>query len=71
MKKLLTVVISVLTITVFGQIFNSKIVYKNTYVSKIPNVTSDQFTLMMGSVQTYFIQNGNYKSITNGSLNES
>ncbi|AFR34852.1 hypothetical protein AWR41_08115 [Riemerella anatipestifer] len=55
-------------ITSFGQTFEGKIVYKNTYRSKIPNVTDEQFTTMMGSVQEYFIKNGNYKSVANGSF---
>ncbi|MDD1549489.1 hypothetical protein FO611_08815 [Riemerella anatipestifer] len=54
--------------TSFGQTFEGKIVYKNTYRSKIPNVTDEQFTTMMGSVQEYFIKNGNYKSVANGSF---
>ncbi|MRM83242.1 hypothetical protein D1003_05295 [Riemerella anatipestifer] len=55
-------------ITSFGQTFEGKIVYKNTYRSKIPNVADEQFTTMMGSVQEYFIKNGNYKSVANGSF---
>jgi hypothetical protein len=55
-------------ITSFGQPFEGKIVYKNTYKSKMPNVTDEQFTTMMGSTQEYFIKNGDYKSVSNGSL---
>jgi hypothetical protein len=58
-------------ITSFGQTFEGKIVYKNTYKSKMPNVTDDQLTTMMGSTQEYFIKNGDYKSIANGSFFQS
>ena len=68
MKKLLTIAMTVLTTTVFGQNFQGKIVYQNTYVSKLPNITSEQFTSMMGSTQTYIIKGGDYKSSANGTL---
>ena len=56
------------TINSFGQAFEGKVVYKNTYKSKMPNVTDEQFTTMMGSTQEYLIKNGDYKSVSNGSL---
>jgi hypothetical protein len=34
----------------------------------MPNVTDEQFTLMMGSTQEYYIKDGDYKSVTNGNL---
>lgn len=68
MKKLLTIAITALTATVFGQTFQGKIVYQNTYVSNLPNVTSEQFTTMMGSTQNYIIKDGDYKSSANGTL---
>jgi hypothetical protein len=68
MKKLLTIAMTVLIATVFGQNFQGRIVYQNTYVSKLPNVTSEQFTSMMGSTQTYIIKGGDYKSSANGTF---
>jgi hypothetical protein len=69
MTKTITFLLaSLFTITSFGQTFEGKIVYKNTYKSKMPNVTDEQFTLMMGSTLEYFIKNGDYKSLTNGSF---
>lgn len=53
-----------------GLFFEGKITYQNTYKSKIPNATSEQFTAMMGSTQEYFIEGGKYKSVTNGSLSQ-
>ena len=69
MKKAITFLFSMLcVIASFGQSFEGKVVYKNTYKSKMPNVTDEQFTTMMGSTQEYFIKNGDYKSVANGSL---
>ncbi|MCH5598643.1 hypothetical protein [Niabella ginsengisoli] len=57
MKKTFIFLIATLfAITSFGQTFEGKIIYKNTYKSKMPNVTDDQFTAMMGSIQEYFIK---------------
>lgn len=68
MRKLLTIVMTVMTAAVFGQNFQGKIVYQNTYVSKLPNVSSEQFTSMLGSTQTYIIKDGDYKSSVNGTM---
>ncbi len=69
MTKTITFLLAALfAITSFGQAFEGKIVYKNTYKSKMPNVTDEQLTAMMGSTQEYFIKNGDYKSVTNGSF---
>jgi hypothetical protein len=54
------------TTSTFGQSFEGKILYSNSYKSKIPNVTDEQFTSMMGSTQEYYIKNGDYKTIANG-----
>ena len=69
MTKTITFLVATLfAMTCFGQSFEGKIVYKNIYKSKMPNVTDEQFTTMMGSTQEYFIKNGEYKSIANGSF---
>ena len=49
-----------------AQPFEGKIVYENKYKSKLPNVTDEQLTAMMGSKQDYFVKSGNYKIATNG-----
>jgi hypothetical protein len=59
------------TISSYGQSFEGKIVYSNTYKSKMPNVTDEQFTSMMGSTQEYYIKNGDYKTVANGSYFQS
>ena len=43
-----------ISVTSLGQSFEGKIVYKNTYKSKLSNVTDEQFTTMMGSIQGVF-----------------
>jgi len=69
MKKVLTLALTLLTvITVFGQSFEGKIVYSNTYKSKNPKMTDQQWTSMMGSTQEYLIKGGDYKSIAYGTL---
>lgn len=69
MTKTITFLLATLfAITSFGQNFEGKIVYKNNYESKMPNVTDAQFTTMMGSTQEYFIKGGDYKSVANGTF---
>ena len=60
-----------LSLVSYGQHFEGKIVYKNSYSSKTPGVTDEQLTSMLGSVQEYYIKDGDYKSVLNGSLLES
>ncbi len=52
----------------FAQNFQGKIVYQNTYKSKIPNVPDAQFAAMMGEKQQYLIKGSNYKSLMNGTM---
>lgn len=68
MKKIFTIAMIVLTSAVFGQTFQGKIVYQNAYTSKLPNVTSEQFEVMMGTTQNYIIKGGDYKSNLNGKM---
>ena len=41
-----------------GQTFEGKITYQNTYKSKIPNVTDDLLTAMMGTSQEFNFKAG-------------
>lgn len=61
-------VFTLIAITCFAQQFEGKIVYKNAYKSKIPNITDEQFNMMMGTQQDFYIKNGNYKSVVNGQM---
>jgi len=65
--KLIVFILTTISIS-YGQDFEGKLVYKNDYKSKIANVTSEQFSSMMGTTQEYFIKGGNYKSSTNGTF---
>ena len=67
-KAINFIVATLLTISSFGQNFEGKILYDNVYKSKMPNVTDEQFTAMMGSQQEYSIKDGDYKSVANGSF---
>ena len=69
MKKIITIIFSLfITTIIFGQSFEGKVTYINTYKSKNPQMTDQQWTSMMGSTQEYFIKGGDYKSIVNGTL---
>ena len=50
----------------YGQSFEGEIVYKMAFKSKIPNVSDVQLTAMMGDTNLYYIQGGNYKTVSNG-----
>lgn len=57
MKKVITIIFAALTtMTVFGQSFEGKIIYSNSYKSKNPKMTDQQWTSMMGSTQEYLIE---------------
>jgi len=73
MKKtfLILLITTLTTFASIGQPFEGKIIYTNSYKSKMPNVTDGQFTSMMGATQEYFIKNGNYKSLANGTFLQS
>ena len=46
----------------YGQSFEGKITYQNTYKSKVPNMTDEQLKSAMGESQIYLIKGGNYRS---------
>ena len=69
MKKILSSVFTLLiSICVFGQNFEGKVNYSNSYKSKSPQLTDQQWTAMLGSKQEYLIKNGDYKTIANGTM---
>lgn len=67
-KNIITIAIAFfgLALASHGQAFEGKVVYKNTYESKLPDVTDNQLAVSLGSKQDYLIKGGNYKSISNG-----
>lgn len=69
MKKILiTLSISLCCLIAFGQSFEGKIVYQNSFKSKQAGVTDEQFTSMLGTTLNYYIKGGDYKSETNGTF---
>jgi len=52
----------------YAQSFEGKVTYKNSYKSKIPNMTDEQFSTMMGTNQEYVIKGANYKTTMDGTL---
>lgn len=69
MRTLKLLVLLLTTVSfLYGQNFEGKLVYKTEYKSKMPNVTTDQFTSMMGTTMDYFLKDGNYKSTSNGTF---
>lgn len=65
--KIFFLVVVSCTLT-YGQTFEGKITYQNSYKSKIPNVTDELFTQMMGTSQEYSFKGGNYRSSSNGTM---
>lgn len=56
------------TISASAQLFEGKVTYKVSFVSRTPGMTSDQFASLMGDTQEYFIKGSHYKSVFNGKL---
>jgi hypothetical protein len=52
----------------FGQNFEGKVTYANSYTSKMPNVSDEMFSSMMGTTQEYLMKGADYKSSTNGTF---
>lgn len=50
-----------------SQNFEGQIIYKVDCASKIQGVANEEFSKLIGTKQEYFIHNGYYKSIPNGS----
>src|ERR1700759_3947736 len=69
MKRIiLTVYLAIACLFAFGQSFEGEIVYHNIYKSKIPSVNDNKLGGMMGTVENYYVKDGDYKSETNGTL---
>lgn len=57
-----------LHVSAIGQNFEGKVTYQNTFKSKLPNVTDEALTQMMGTSLEYNFKNGNYRSVSNGTF---
>lgn len=51
-----------------AQTFEGIIKYHNFYQSKLANLKSEQLNSLMGTSQEYYLKNGDYKSVFNGSF---
>jgi hypothetical protein len=60
--------ITLTTSVCVSQPFEGKITYQNSYKSKIPTVTDEVFTQMMGTTQEFNFKGGNYRSSSNGTF---
>lgn len=67
-RILLLLLVVLISMTGENGNFEGRIIYKNVYTSKLDNVSSEQLTKMMGDTQDYFIRNGDYMSVSNGSF---
>jgi hypothetical protein len=71
MKNILVVLfMSLMSVVGFGQNFEGKIIYTNSFVTKNTNISNEQWANMFGSKQEYYIKGGDYKIISNGTLLE-
>ena len=69
MNKLITIALILMTArTVSGQPFEGKITYRNSFVSKLPNLKNEEMNLLMGNKQIFYIRGGDYKSVFNGTF---
>ncbi|MGK6353572.1 hypothetical protein [Parapedobacter sp. DT-150] len=64
--KLLFLVLSVASLTSSAQTFEGKMVYHNSYNSKLATLKDDQLNSMMGTWQEYYIKGNSYKSLFDG-----
>ncbi|UOQ74455.1 hypothetical protein [Hymenobacter cellulosilyticus] len=69
MKAVFTLLLGVLaTFSALAQNFEGRILYTNTYKSKLPDLTDQQWAAAMGVNQEYYVKGGSYKTIMNGML---
>lgn len=60
--------LSFISVTVIAQNFEGKLTYQTIYKSKVPNVSDDAFTQMMGTSLEYHFKGGNYRITSNGTF---
>jgi hypothetical protein len=68
LKNLAILSLLLSTIITFSQNFEGKITYSNSFKSKNAQITDQQWTSMLGATQEYYIKDGDYKSVTNGTF---
>lgn len=69
LKNLAVICVILLSTTItFGQAFEGKITYANSFKSKNTQFKDEQWKAMLGATQEYYIKGGDYKSVTNGTF---
>ena len=69
MRKFLLSVLAFSFLTgLSAQSFEGEIIYSNTYKSKLPQLSNQQLSDMIGKTQEYDIKGGEYKSVINGKI---
>lgn len=66
MKYIFTLLLSICYLVSSAQSFEGKVIYNASYESKIPNLSSEQFTTMAGNTLNYYMKGGNYRIDCNG-----
>jgi hypothetical protein len=68
MKKVIQLLLVLISLqSAYGQDFEGKMTYRNTFKSRIAGMTDEQLTAFMGTTQEYFTNGHDYKSMTKGS----
>lgn len=70
MKSIAKIILLVLLMctTTFAQSFEGKIIYENSFKSKMPSLTDELFTEMMGKSWEYSMKGASYHTLSNGTL---
>lgn len=69
MKYILSLIVLLSFSALHAQNFEGEIMYNVSYTVKKPGFTSEQLQKTLGTTKRYFIKNGDYKSVTNGTGN--
>jgi hypothetical protein len=67
MKRLILLML-IVPICCFSQVFEGEIIYQNIYKSKNAQLKDEQLGIMMGTTQNYYFKGDNYKSVLNGQV---
>ena len=62
------VFLTMVSLAGIAQNFEGKVIYKTSFKSKVPNVTDEMFTQMMGTTLEYNFKNGNYRNNFDGTF---
>ena len=68
MKKLITTLALLTSLLGVAQLFEGEIVYTNSYKTKSPQITNEQWMQLVGSMQHFYIKGSHYKSESNGNM---